>query len=169
MSLRTCFCWSYLILVSRMCMCSLDIEINHKHGKVVKLATVHFQLRLFQKYSIHRNPVSCHEHCCMQLYIMGAVVTRFWKIHQGPSKQQISCHCGTHAHRLFAGSASKRNLDGPPNTQMATASGSSSDSSLLRKSSVAMDWQRRRQVPDLLGKWRSEQIKRGHQGHQGDH
>ena len=34
---------------------------------------------------------------------------------------------------MFAGSASKRNLDGPLNTQMATASGSSSDTSFLRK------------------------------------
>ena len=37
------------------CVCGLDIEINHKRGKVVKLATADFQSSLFHKYLIRRN------------------------------------------------------------------------------------------------------------------
>jgi hypothetical protein len=32
------------------------------------------------------------EHCCMQLYIMGELVTRFCQMQQGSSKQQLICH-----------------------------------------------------------------------------
>jgi len=115
------------------CVCGLDIEINHKHGKVVKLATADFQSSLFSQVFNSQKSFLGDEHCCMQLYIMGDVVTRFCQIQQGSSKQQLICHCGIHAHLVLAGSASKRILDGPPNIQMATASASSSDSSLLRK------------------------------------
>jgi hypothetical protein len=32
------------------------------------------------------------EHCCVQLYIMGELVTRFCQMQQGSSKQQFICH-----------------------------------------------------------------------------